>query len=109
MRIFVGLFVLFLLTACSKQLAHKDSESEGPAAAVHTKTYAGIGIVKDIDPKLPMIEVDHADIKGLMPAMQMQFHLKNKALLDGIAVGDRIEFTVGNGVGGLRIVAIHKV
>ena len=55
------------------------------------------------------MEIDHEDIRGLMPAMQMQFHVKNQALLDGIAVGDRIEFTVENGVGGLRIVAIHKV
>ncbi|HEV8371107.1 MAG TPA: copper-binding protein [Pyrinomonadaceae bacterium] len=108
-HIFISLCALFHLTACTKQLAHKDSEPGGPAAAVQTKTYPGVGIVKDVDPKLPMIEIDHEDIKGLMPAMQMQFHVKDKALLNGIAVGDRIEFTLENGVGGLRIVAIHKV
>jgi len=103
------LLAVSLLTACTKQLTHKDSAPEGPAAAVQTKNYPAVGIVKWIDPKLPIVEIDHEDIRGLMPAMQMQFHVKNQALLDGIAVGDRIEFTVENGVGGLRIVAIHKV
>jgi Cu/Ag efflux protein CusF len=103
------LLTILLFIACGKKLATRDSEPEGPAAAVQTKTYPGVGIVKDLDPKLPMIEIDHEDIRGLMPAMQMQFHVKDKALLDGLAVGDRIEFTVENGVGGLRIVALHKV
>jgi len=40
--------------------------------------------------------------------MQMQFHLKNKDLLSGLAVGDRVEFTIENGVGGMVIVAVRK-
>jgi len=55
-----------------------------------------------------MIEIDHDDIKGLMPAMQMQFRLKDKSLLDGIHGGDRIEFTVENGVGGLLVTDVRK-
>jgi Cu/Ag efflux protein CusF len=109
MRLVTSLLTLFLLTGCTNRLAHKDSEPEGPAAAVQTKTYPAVGIVKELDPKLPMIEIDHEDIKGLMPAMQMQFHVKDKALLDGISVGDRIEFTVESGVGGLRVVAMRKL
>ena len=97
------------LPSCSKQLAHKDSDPEGPAAAVQTKTYEAVGTVKAIDVKLPSIEINHEDIKGLMPAMQMQFHVKDRVLLEGIAPEDRITFTIENGVGGLRIVAIHKM
>jgi Cu/Ag efflux protein CusF len=37
--------------------------------------------VTALDPKLPAIEIDHGDIKGLMPAMEMEFHVKDKALL----------------------------
>jgi Cu/Ag efflux protein CusF len=44
-----------------------------------------------------------------MPAMQMQFHVRDKSLLEGIAAEDRITFTIENGVGGLRIIAIHKM
>jgi Cu/Ag efflux protein CusF len=44
-----------------------------------------------------------------MPAMQMQFHVKDRALLEGLAPEDRITFTIENGIGGLRIIAIHKM
>jgi Cu/Ag efflux protein CusF len=77
------------------------SQSPGSEAAVQTNTYVGVGTVTGLDPKVSMIEIDHEDIKGLMPAMQMQFHLKDKSLLNGIKVGDRIEFTVERGVGGM--------
>ena len=90
-------------------MAHKDSAPEGPAAAVQAHTYVAVGTVKSIDLKMPAIEIDHEDIKGLMPAMQMQFHVKDKALLEGLAPEDRVTFTVESGVGGLKIVSIHKM
>ena len=105
----VCLIVLIPLASCSKKLATKDSEPEGPAAAVQTKTYLAVGKVTGLDPKQPAIEIDHGDIKGLMPAMEMEFHVKDKTLLDGISVGDRIEFTVESGIGGLRVTAIRKL
>jgi Cu/Ag efflux protein CusF len=105
----VYLLALTLLVSCSSKTAHKDSEPEGPAAAVQTKTYVGVGTVKSIDSKMPAIEISHEDIKGLMPAMQMQFHVKDKELLEGLATEDRVTFTIENGVGGLKIVAIHKM
>jgi protein SCO1 len=97
--------VLSLAVGCSNQ--HK--EPEGPAAAVQTHTYQAVGTLKAIDPKLPVAEIDHEDIPGLMPAMQMQFHVKDRSLLAGLAVGDRIKFTVENGVGGMKITAIQKL
>ena len=109
LKCLVCLIVLILVASCSKKLVTKDSEPQGPAAAVQTKSYPGVGKVTGLDPKLPTIEIDHEDIKGLMPAMEMEFHVKDKTLLSGISVGDRIEFTVENGVGGLRVTAIHKL
>jgi len=103
------LLALSVSVSCSRKLAHKDSEPEGPAAAVQTKSYPAVGKVTGLDPKLPTIEIDHEDIKGLMPAMEMEFHVKDKQLLEGIAVGDRVDFTVESGVGGLRVTAIHKL
>ena len=97
-----------LLVGCSNNLAHKDSEPEGPAAATQTKSYQGVGVVKGMDAAVPMIELDHDDIKGLMPAMQMEFHIKDKNLLQGLSVGERVEFTIENGVGGMVIVAVRK-
>jgi len=97
-------FAVFTFEGCSTS----NRQAEGPAAAVQTTSYSGMGIVTNLDPKTPMIEIDHDDIKGLMPAMQMPFHLKDKSLLDGIKVGDRVEFTVENGISGMQVTAIRK-
>jgi Cu/Ag efflux protein CusF len=101
--------LLTLSIGCARKQAHKDSEPEGPASAVQTRTYLAVGTIKAIDPKKPSIEINHEDIKGLMPAMQMQFHVRDKALLDGLAPEDRVSFTLESGVGGLKVVAIHKL
>jgi Cu/Ag efflux protein CusF len=107
--VFISFLLITLCQACSAKVAHKDSEPEGPSAAVQTKTYQAVGTVKALDSSSPSIEIEHEDIKGLMPAMQMKFHVKDKALLDGLTVGDRVSFTIENGVGGLRIIGIHKM
>jgi len=83
-------------------------EPSGPNAAVQTTSYQAVGTVKGIKPETPSIDIDHEEIKGLMPAMEMEFHVSNKSLLDGLSTGDRIDFTVEHGVGGLRVTAIKK-
>ena len=40
------------------------------------------------------IEINHEEIKGLMPAMQMEFNVREKSLLDKVNVGDRVDFTI---------------
>jgi len=45
----------------------------------------------------------------LMPAMTMEFYVKDKSLLGGLQTSDRIEFTIENGVGGLKITEIRKI
>ena len=83
--------------------------ASGPAAAgVTSKGYPAEGTVKAIDPKAPSIEIDHGDIEGLMPAMQMEFEVTDPALLNGIAVNDRIDFTVEDHAGTMRVTAIKK-
>ncbi len=112
LRLIIACLLLTSLAACGKGLAHKDSAPEkpsGPAAAVQTTSHQGLGTVKALNLQLPSIEIDHGDIDGLMPAMQMEFHVKDKSLLNGLATGDRIEFTVEDGVGGLKVTAIKKV
>ena len=86
----------------------RDTSAPTPAATVETKTYYGVGVVKSLNPKQLSIEIDHEDIKDLMPAMQMSFYVKDKSLLDGLKAGDRVEFRLENGVGGLKITEIKK-
>lgn len=81
----------------------------GPAAAVATTSYQAEGQIISLNPKLPSIEIDHQEIKGLMPAMTMDFYVKDRSLLEGIKAGDHIDFTIENGVGGVVITRIRKL
>jgi Cu/Ag efflux protein CusF len=99
--------VLVVFGACRNQ-SSKPPAPQGPAAAVQTNTYQGAGVVKSINPKAPAIEIDHGDIEGLMPAMQMEFPVSDAALLNGIAVSDQIDFTIENNAGEMKVTAIKK-
>jgi Cu/Ag efflux protein CusF len=94
---------------CNKSTATpSEPKVTGPAAAVATTTFEGEGKVISMHPKQPSIEIDHQDIKGLMPAMTMEFYVKDKSILDGLKAGDYIDFTISNGVGGIVITRIKK-
>lgn len=112
-RVITVCLVLLVVAGCNKQPAHNNVATPspspvGPAAAVQTHTYQAVGIVKSLNPKRPGIEIAHEDVEGLMPAMQMEFPVTDGSLLDGLAVNDRIEFTIEDGVGDMRVIAIKK-
>ena len=58
------------------------------------KPYPATGVVALINKQEGWIEINHDEIKDLMPAMQMEFWVKDKSLLDKVKVGDRVDFTV---------------
>jgi Cu/Ag efflux protein CusF len=110
-----GLIVLCLglivTAACSKQPANQQQAPtpvSGPAAAVQPNAYQGVGVVKSLNPKLPAIEIDHEEIVGLMPAMQMEFPVTEASMLNGLAVNDQIDFTIVDNLGQMKITAIKK-
>jgi Cu/Ag efflux protein CusF len=111
-RVITIYLMLVLITACGSNHVDPSQSSSpapsGPAAAVQTTSYQGEGIVKGLNPKLPAVEIDHGEIVGLMPAMQMEFPVTERALLDGLAVNDRIDFTVENSTGQMKVTAIKK-
>lgn len=51
-------------------------------------------MIRIINRKEGWIEIDHEEIKGLMPAMQMEFWVKSKSLFDHVKVGDRVDFVI---------------
>jgi Cu/Ag efflux protein CusF len=112
-RDYFGVWIAVLLpvlglSMCEKSKTATPPKVTGPAAAVATTTYEGAGRVISLHPKTPSIELDHEEIKGLMPAMTMEFYVKDKALLDGLKSGDDVTFSIDNGVGGLMITKITK-
>ena len=56
--------------------------------------FRGIGVVTDIDADTGALTINHQEIKGLMPAMEMLFNVDPRSLSDGVKPGDRIEFSV---------------
>jgi Cu/Ag efflux protein CusF len=108
----LALLPTLALTVCSRPPAATESTraanppGASPTAAV--KTYRGVGVVVALNVAKLVIEINHEDIPDLMPAMQMSFYVKDKSLLNGLKRNDRIEFTLENGVGGLKITEIKK-
>lgn len=114
-RIIFACGALALVVACGGGNQHPTNHqatpsppASGPASAVTSKGYPGVGVVKAVDPKAGTIEIDHGDIEGLMPAMQMEFPVTDAAMLNGIAVNDQIDFTVEDHAGTMRVTAVKK-
>lgn len=55
------------------------------------------------------IEINHEEIKNLMPAMQMEFNVKDKSLLDNVKVGERVNFTIVETQEGEYLTEIRKL
>src|SRR5205814_1343658 len=98
------------------QAARKDSlqkpatgasvPADKPASAAII--YYGVGVIESISEPRTTVQINHQDIKDLMPAMTMPFEVKSPALLDQLAPGDRIRFTLEETPHGLVIIEIHK-
>ncbi len=72
------------------------------------KTYDGKGVVTKINLELVSVELDHEEIKGLMPKMKMEFYVKEKSELERLKVGDTVDFVLEDDAGAERIIKIRK-
>ncbi len=87
-----------------EQAQSKEKPKEKPQA----KVYRGVGVVDSINEQRTSVQIDHEDIKDLMPAMKMPFEVKDRSLLDQIAPGDRVAFTIQDMPYGLIVIEIKK-
>jgi len=60
-----------------------------PAGVFH-----GVGVIVAIDAEVPAVTLNHDDIKGLMPGMEMMFRAESKSLLAGFKTGERVNFDI---------------
>jgi protein SCO1 len=79
-----------------------------PAANQSEDFGHGVGVVESFDQEHATIQIDHEEIKDVMPAMNMPFAVKDKALLDSVNPGDKIDFWVESTPAGLVVVRIVK-
>jgi Cu/Ag efflux protein CusF len=77
--------------------------------AVEKQTYKSTGVIKNIDAENGKITIDHEDIKGYMPAMEMDFSVNEKSLIESAKVGDKIYFEIERTGEKLTITKLDKV
>ena len=61
---------------------------------VYDKPYPGTGVVTIINLKEGWVEIKHEEIKGLMPAMTMEFWARPPSILKGVRTGDKVDFVI---------------
>lgn len=119
-RIFLIIAVLNLISACQQNSAETKPQNAKPtqnATAAPTitpntseiKTFKGKGVVTKINLELVSVELNHEKIEGLMPAMIMEFYVKEKSELEVLKLGDKVEFVLEDNRGQERIISIKKI
>lgn len=74
--------------------ANTDSTS---AVAANPAAAMSEGEIRRLDPESGKLTIRHGEIRNLdMPPMTMVFTARDKALLSGLKVGDRISFVASN-------------
>ena len=70
--------------------------------------YNAKGVVTKINLELVSVELDHEEIPDLMPAMVMEFFVKEKSELEKLKIGDKIDFVLEYKDGQEKIVSLKK-
>lgn len=79
-----------------------------PTKRLPVKTFRGTGLVRSINLAEGWFEIDHEEIEGYMPAMKMQWRVKDKALLNAVSIGDKVDFTLEDDNGSEIITGLKK-
>ena len=99
--------VLFIIAALAYAAAVPWAQAATPGAAPTAQAselqHRGVGTIKALAPKAGTVTLDHSPIKSLgWPAMTMDFTVQAQArdVLNGLKVGDEVEFDVAKDEGG---------
>ncbi|TFG93983.1 MAG: copper-binding protein [Myxococcales bacterium] len=77
------------LTAIAVSIALFGCGGEPPGSAK-----PGHGVVRGLDAQAAVVTIEHGAIPDLMMAMTMPFPVDDPAILEGVAIGDEIDFLV---------------
>ncbi len=105
LRVLAALAAVSLLAS----LAAPGPLAAQPAAERAPRAAKGTGVITEIDAKDAMLTLKHEPIPALgWPAMVMPFRVTPPSLLDGLKVGQKIDFDTNEGHGLPEITAIRK-
>jgi Cu/Ag efflux protein CusF len=71
-------------------------------------SWSAQGIVRVIAPEINRIFIDHGEIPGLMEAMTMAFEPEDPKIVNGLAPGDQVRFTLQRKGERLFLIAVEK-
>ena len=86
-----------------------EAQSAKPSHAGDARTYSGTGVVTVVNRKEGWVEINHREIKGLMPAMQMAWYVKRVSVIGSTKVGDTVDFEIEYLRGSEVITKLEKV
>ena len=109
-------FLALATAACSPpapSTSATPSASEKMGDTATTTQAAGViqstGVVTQVDAAAGTVTFDHQAIAAInWPAMTMQFHAEDPAILNGIAVGDHVSFQLKSASEPQIVTMVHK-
>jgi len=75
-----------------------------PSESQSNREFDAVGTVRAIDVAHHTVTIAHEDVPGYMPAMTMPFELVGSDQVEGVAVGDRVEFRFRAAGGGRHVI-----
>jgi Cu(I)/Ag(I) efflux system periplasmic protein CusF len=107
--------IALLGAACSPPASQEAAKSDAemnmpePAAPAAAGPVAATGTVTAVDAAAGAITINHEPIAALnQPTMTMQFTAENPAILQGIAVGDRVSFEIKSATESSIVTSVQK-
>ena len=105
------------MAACSGPQRNADVRLNAPAPTPVATTasvpqngdYQGRGKITRIDVKGGSVELDHEAIPSAVPAMKKEYLVSDRAMLNGLKLGDEVNFTLRYNNGQETIEAISKI
>jgi Cu(I)/Ag(I) efflux system protein CusF len=79
------------------------------ADTAQASAVSAVGVVQQVKPEQGKVKINHEAIPALgWPPMTMYFRVKDKAVLEGIAAGDKVRFDLEKDATGLVITRMEK-
>ncbi len=107
------LAVVIVMGFAAAGQAAPDSTTVIQVAAGETapaSTVSGTGVVQQVKADQGRVKIQHDPIPALdWPAMSMYFRVSDKAVLEGVAAGDKVRFVLEKDAKGLAITRMEKI
>jgi Cu(I)/Ag(I) efflux system protein CusF len=107
------LAVIGMVFAAAGQAAADSASAAMQVAAgeaAPASTVSGTGVIQQVKADQGRVKIQHDPIPALeWPAMSMYFRVKDKAVLEGVAAGDKVRFNLEKDAKGMAITRMEKI